>query len=155
MNGSLLFFRRLGGLAAKNTRHLGVLLLVAAACAPPAKHETAALAAAVDRFRRADNASKADLAATTAAVPCTDPAVCAAKDACVAAMGPTARALVLKDDVARKLDDIEHGKLSADSPEAKSLAAKLDEAEKLLAEGRAKWSSCERSLGELRIQYGV
>lgn len=128
---------------------------VASGCAPPAKHETAALASAVDRFRRADNASKADLAAVAAAVACTDPAVCAAKDACVAAMGPTARALVLKDDVARKLDDIEHGKLAADSPEGKGLADKLDEAEKLLAEGRARWSLCERSLGELRVEYGV
>jgi hypothetical protein len=70
-------------------------------------------------------------------------------------MAPTARALVLKDEVARKLDDIEHGRLSRDSPEASALAGKLDEAEKLLAEGREKWSSCERSLGALRIQYGV
>ncbi len=136
---------------------LAILVALAASggCAPSAKHETAALAAAVDRFRGANDASKADLAAATSAVACTDADVCAAKDACVAAMGPTARALVLKDDVARQLDDIEHGKLARDSPEAERLGAKLDDAEKLLAEGREKWSACERSLAELRIKYGV
>jgi hypothetical protein len=131
------------------------LLAALAACIPPAKHETAALASAVDRFRRADNAAKPDLANTAKDLRCTDAAVCAARDACFAAMSPTARALVLKDEVARKLDDIEHGRLSRDSPEASDLAGKLDEAEKLLTEGRTKWASCERSLGALRVQYGV
>jgi hypothetical protein len=133
---------------------LGIAPL-ALGCNPPAKHETATLAAAVDRFRRADNASKPDLAALARGVSCTDAEVCAAKDACVAAMGPTARAFVLKDEVAHKLDDIEKGKLAPDAPEAKDLADKLDEAEKLLAEGREKWGPCERSLAELRVRYGV
>ena len=126
-----------------------------AACTPPAKHETAALADAVERFRRADNASKPRLAAAAATVACTDATVCAARDACAAAMAPTARALVLKDDVAKTLDDIEHGKLAPDAPEAQDLAGKLDEAEKLLGEGRTRWAACERSLTELRVRYGV
>jgi hypothetical protein len=134
---------------------LAALVASSSACIPAAKHETAALASAVDRYRRAEDAAKPDLVVATQAVHCTDAAVCAARDACVAAMSPTVRALVLRDEVARKFDDIQHGRLSRDSPEAADLVPKLDEAKRLLGEGREKWSSCERSLGALRIQYGV
>jgi hypothetical protein len=137
-------------------RLLAILLLgPALACSPPAKHETAVLAAAVDRYRRAENASKPDLAAATAAVPCTDAEVCAARDACVAAMVPTARALVLKDEVAKKMDDIEGGRLAKDDPEATELRAKLEEARRLLADGKGKWEPCEHGLAELRMKWGT
>jgi hypothetical protein len=136
------------------TRSGAIFLLVITGCTPAAKHETAAVTAAVDRFRRADDESKAQLANDAAAVHCTDAAVCAAKDACVAAMEPMARALTLKGDVARKLDDIEHGRLSAGSPEARGLAERLDEAERLLEDSRGKWAACEKSLTELRMTWG-
>jgi hypothetical protein len=136
------------------TRNIVFFSLVIAACTPPAKHETAAVSAAVDRFRRGEDDAKAQLATAAAAVPCTDAAVCAAKSTCVAAMEPMARALTLKGEVARKLDDIEHGRLSAGSPEARGLADKLDEAERLLEDSRAKWAACEKSLTELRMTYG-
>jgi hypothetical protein len=135
------------------------LLLVAiawlTACGGGAKREASTLSAAVERFRRADNASKPVQAQTVAGVACSDSRVCGAKRACLAAIDPTARALSLKDEVARLLVDIQDKRLSPDSPEARALPGKLDEAETLLHEGRAKMSECERKMADLAIELGV
>jgi hypothetical protein len=125
------------------------------ACGGAAKRETASLAAAVDRYRSADGASRAARAEGIAAVVCTDARVCDTKQTCLAAIDATGRALALKDEVASRLVDIEQKRLAPDAPEAAALPGKLDEAERLLGEGRAKMASCEKGLTDLRTQYGV
>jgi hypothetical protein len=123
--------------------------LLSTACHGSAKREASALAAAVDRFRRADNASKPAQAQTVAAVTCSDQRVCDAKQACLAAIDPTSRALALKDEVARRVVDIQDKRLSPTSPEAQALPGKLDEAEILLREGRTRMPVCEKRLADL------
>jgi hypothetical protein len=125
------------------------------ACAGSAKREASILVAAVDRYRRADSTSKPSEAQVVAAVACTDAKVCEAKRACLAALDPTARALALKDEVARRVTDLQEKRLGPDSPEARALPGKLDEAEKLLREGRAKMPDCEKLLTDLQVDYGV
>jgi hypothetical protein len=136
---------------------LGLAMIAVAsfvACAGSAKREASILVAAVDRYRRADSTSKLAEARTVAAVACTDAKVCGAKRACVAALDPTARALTLKDEVARRVDDLQAERLAPDSPEAQALPGKLDEAEKLLREGRTKMPDCEKQLTDLQVEYG-
>ncbi len=124
------------------------------ACGSSAKRETAALSAAVDRYRRADNSSKAAEAQIVAGVACTGEKVCGAKAACVAAIDPTTRALQLKDEVTRRLGDLQNKRLSPESPEAEALPAKLDEATRLLGEGRAKMAICDKQLTDLEVASG-
>jgi hypothetical protein len=124
------------------------------ACSGGAKREASSLLAAVDRYRRADNSSKAAESQIVAGVACSDAKVCGAKRACLDAIEPTARALNLKDEVARRLADIQGKRLTPDSSEAQALPGKLDEAEKLLHEGRSKMPDCERKLTDLQIEYG-
>jgi len=126
-----------------------VLLVVACtlgACAGSARRESAALADAVDRYRRAENGSKASQGQSVLAVACTNAEVCAAKQACLAAVDPTTRALALKDEVAARLVDLQAKRLAPDAPEADALPGKLDEAERLLREGRAKMADCDAKL---------
>lgn len=120
-----------------------------AACAGGARRESAALSDAVDRYRRADNGSKASQGQSVAAVACTVGEVCAAKQACLAAIDPTTRALALKDEVAARLVDIQAKRLAPDAPEADALPGKLDEAERLLHEGRTQMAECDARLGLL------
>jgi len=138
-------------------RAAALLLAVAAvgACGGTAKREARSLIAAVDRYRHAEAPAMASRADAVAAVACTDPAVCDAKRACLAAITPTTRAFALKDEVARGLGDIEQKRLSRDSPDARALPAKLDEAEALLREGRAKMTACEDKLAVLQVEHGV
>ncbi len=129
---------------------LGLCLCAPAACTgSAARRESAALSDAVDRYRRADNASKPNQRQTVLAVACTDAEVCAAKQVCLAAIDPTTRALTLKDEVAARLLDIQTARLAPDAPEANALPAKLDEAERLLHEGRTKMSDCDTRLTTL------
>jgi hypothetical protein len=128
--------------------------LVFNGCAGTAKREATALTEAVDRFRNASDASRTAMAEALAAVTCSDARVCDAKQACVAAVDPTARALALKDEVGRKLTDIEAARLAPDSPEAQALPVKLDEATRLLREGHKKMDECDTKLTDLRVTYG-
>jgi hypothetical protein len=125
-----------------------------AACTSAGKREAASLNAAVEMWRRADDASKGAPSGAVAAVACTDERVCAAKRACVEAIEPTTRALALKDEVTRRLADLEQKRLAPDSPEAQALPGKLDEAERLLKDGRAKMTACDGKLAELRLTFG-
>jgi hypothetical protein len=131
-----------------------VVAAAALSCAGSAKRETATLAAAVDQYRRADNTSKGTQAERVAAVECRDAQVCSAKAACVAALGPTMQALALKDEVTHRLADLEHKRLAPDSPEAQALPGKLDEATRLLGEGRVKMADCDKRLADLEVAYG-
>jgi hypothetical protein len=129
------------------------LLLGLCACGGPAKREAVSLADAVDRYRRADGASRAAQMDAVAAVSCTDAGVCEAKRACLAAIEPTTRALALKDEVTLRLGDIEHKRVAPDSPEARALPEALEEAGRLLEEGRVKMADCERKLTDLHAHY--
>jgi len=126
-----------------------LLLVSLAACAGSAKREAAALADAVDRYRRAENVRKASQGQAVVLVTCTDPAVCAAKQACLAAIDPTTQALLLKDEVAARVVDLQTKRLAPDAPEADALPAKLDQAERLLREGRTKMADCDAKLAAL------
>jgi hypothetical protein len=124
------------------------------ACTSAGKHEAASLANAVDAYRHAPAPAKADKAKVVETLACTDDKVCDAKQACVAAIDPTVRAMALKDEVAARIGDIEKGTLAKDSPGAQALAGKLDEAERLLKDGRAKMDVCDAKLAELQGEYG-
>jgi hypothetical protein len=119
-----------------------------------AQRESAALADAVDRYRTADDGAKSTRAQGVLSLACTEAAVCTAKRVCLAAIEPTTRALELKSEVTQRLADLEQKRLSPDSPEAESLPAKLDEATRLLQEGRSKMTDCDKSLVDLRLQFG-
>jgi hypothetical protein len=134
---------------------LAALAAVGAACAGPGKREAASLSEAVDRYRRADDAAKEVHGRDVAALSCSEPRVCEAKQACLAAIEPTTRALSLKDEVARRLGDLEQKRLAPDSPEAQALPGKLDDAERLLEEGRRRMSVCDAKLAELRAAFGA
>jgi hypothetical protein len=133
----------------------GLGLLALLACTNAARRETSSLAAAVDRYRHASaTEDKESLASAVSSVGCTDARVCDAKQACVAAIDPTTRALALKDEVTRRLADIEQKRLASDSPEAQALPAKLDEAERLLREGRTHMAACDAKLATLQVATG-
>lgn len=138
-------------------RELALLLVLVTvtACSGPGKREAATLVDAVDRYRRADDAAKEAEGQAVAALACTDPRVCDAKQACVAAMEPTTRGLALKDEVVSRLADLEQKRLAPDSPEAGALPGKLDEAERLLKDGRTKMGACDARLTDLRVAFGV
>jgi len=133
---------------------LAGLSTIVSSCDGAAKRETSALYEAVDRYRVADSAAKLGRGQGVAAVECTVAPVCDAKRVCLAAIDPTTRALRLKDDVALRVADVEHRRLDPASPEARALPGELDEAARLLEEGRQKMTECERRLADLRVRYG-
>jgi hypothetical protein len=128
-------------------------LALATACSGAGKREAAALVASVDRFLHASGPSTAAQAKAVSDVPCTDARVCEAKQICVAAVDPTAKAIELKDEVDQRLGEIQAAKLAPDSPEARALPAKLDDATRLLKEGHDKMQACETALADLQVAY--
>jgi hypothetical protein len=120
------------------------------ACESAERRETAVLAQAVERFHIADNTQKPAAVTALRAVPCTAPAVCRARDACLAAAEPTAKALKLKSEVEQGLSALEKGQLPKDSPEAHALAQKLDDAEGLLKEGFKALPACDDQVADLK-----
>lgn len=123
------------------------------ACHASGKVEAASLDDAVDRYRRAEGDQKTSALQAVSDVTCGAPDVCEAKEACLAAMRPTTRALGLKDEVARTLADLQANRLPLDGEAAQSLPAKLDEATLQLQEGRTKMAVCEKKLADLRLHY--
>jgi len=132
-----------------------VAALLAPGCTGAGKHEAASLVSAVDEFRHAPGPAKAQRGQAVVDLHCSDAKVCDAKQACVAAIEPTVRALALKDEVTARVADLEKGTLAKDSPEAQALPGKLDEAEKLLTDGRAKMQACDSRLTDLHVDFGV
>ena len=126
-----------------------------AACTGAGKREAAALTEAVDRFRNANDAARTVMADAVGKVECSEARVCEAKQVCIAAIEPTAKALTLKDEVAAKLADIEGARLAPDAAEAQSLPLKLDEASQLLREGHKRMEECDSKLAELHLTYGL
>ena len=133
---------------------LVVCVLALAACTSAAEREASTLVAAVDRYRRAAGPAKEADGQAVVALACTDSRVCAAKQACVAAIGPTTRALALKEEVARSVADLEQKRVAPGSTEAQALPGKLDEAEQLLIEGRTRMAECDAKLAELQAVIG-
>lgn len=134
---------------------LAVVAALAACDGGAGKREASTLVDAVDRYRRAEGPSKAALGEAVSAVACTDARVCDAKRACLAAIVPTTQALTLKDEVSRRLVELEQQRLAPDSPEAQALPGKLDDAERLLKDGRARMTDCDARLTDLRVAFGV
>ncbi len=141
-------------LAGSVPRALVLALVLAVACGGSAKREASALSDAVDRYRRATSATSAVEGAAVAAVACTDPQVCDAKRACAAAAEATERAVALKEEVGHRLADIEGARLAPNSAEAQALPAKLDEASRLLREGRTNMEDCDKRLTDLLVRFG-
>ncbi|HEY4016173.1 MAG TPA: hypothetical protein VGM06_22715 [Polyangiaceae bacterium] len=123
-------------------------------CAGSGHRETTALAAAVDRYRRAADPVKAAEAEAVGRVACSDEKVCAAKSACIAAIDPTTRALAIKDEVTHRLADLQQNRITPASAEAQALPDKLDQATRLLGEGRTKMADCDKQLTDLEVTYG-
>jgi len=133
----------------------GLTVGLATGCSNPAKGEAATLVANVDRFRRAENADKPSLLPAIESSPCTDPDVCAAKQACLAHAKPTADGLALKNEVQRGLADLEQKRLEPDASAAATLPTKLDEASRLLDRGHAALAGCDQRLLVLRAKFGL
>ena len=128
--------------------------LALGACHGSGKGEAASLDDAVDRYRRAEGAEQLSKMQAVTDLPCTIPEVCEAKAACLAAMAPTTRALALRDEVARMLGDLQENRLPLDAAAAQELPGKLDEATRLLQEGRTKMAECDKKLADLELHYG-
>ena len=125
------------------------------ACNAGARQEAAQVVEAVDRFRKADNAAKPATVETLRAVKCTSADVCKARDACLASAEATSKALRLKSEVEQGLSAIEQGTLSRDSEAARTLPAKLDEAEALLKEGFAALQPCDDQIMMLKRKHQI
>jgi hypothetical protein len=136
------------------TRDLVVAIaLVLPSCTSGGRQEAAQVAEAMDRFRKADNAIKPSTVATLRAVKCSATDVCKARDACLASAEATSKSLLLKNEVEQGLSAVEKGTMAKDSPEARALGTKLDEAEALLKEGFAALPSCDDQIMALKRKY--
>ncbi len=113
------------------------------------------LVPAVDQYRAAANSQKPELADALDKVPCSDPEVCAARDACTKAADPTAKGLRLQKEVEQGLDDVKSGKLAADSEKAKGLPGKLQESGKLLKQGFDALKDCDERVERLKVKYNL
>ncbi len=142
--------RRMGG----SVVALSLLLALSTGCAP-GKREAASLVAAVDRYRKAEMAVKGPLATAIDSVECSAAEVCAAKAACSASADPTAKGAALKAQVESSLADLHAGRITQEEAASRGLEAKLDLAAKLLDEGHAKLSACDAQITALRLKYGL
>ncbi len=140
-------------------RNVGLAMIVSLAITGSAcgveRREAASLIEAVDRYRRADIAAKAPLADALARVPCTAVDVCHARDACLAAARPTVQGAVLKREVEASLAELRAGKITREEAGGRALPQKLDDAARLLEDGRAKIGACEAETTALRLKYGL
>jgi hypothetical protein len=134
---------------------VGLSLVALLACENPDRVEAQRVVAAVDRFRQAQNPDKPAMADTLRAVPCSATDVCKARDACLITADTWGRAIRLKSEVEKGLDAIEKGTLAKDSPEAKALPKKLDEAESLLKEGHDGLQPCDDQVMALKRKYRI
>lgn len=132
-----------------------VVACMHAACTSGARQEAAQVVEAVDRFRKADNAAKPSTVETLRAVKCSAADVCRARDACLASAEATSKALRLKSEVEQGLSAVEKGTLPRESPEARALPAKLDEAETLLKEGFQALPQCDDQVMSLKRKYQI
>jgi hypothetical protein len=130
-------------------------LLALAACDGAERRDAESVVAAVTRFRTADNASTPAMVEALKATPCTAPDACKARDECVSTGEATAKALRLKAEVEKGLSQLEKGTLSKDSPEAKELPQKLDDAETLLKKGHDGLAKCDELVQALKRKHRI
>jgi hypothetical protein len=128
--------------------------LLVPSCTSRGRQEAAQVAEAMDRFRKADNASKPATVGSLRAVKCSVTDVCHARDACLASAEATSKSLVLKSEVEQTLSAVEKGTMLTDAPAARALGGKLDEAETLLKEGFAALPACDDQIMALKRKYG-
>ncbi|MDF2698258.1 MAG: hypothetical protein K0S65_6641 [Labilithrix sp.] len=130
-------------------------LVLVPACDSAERRDAETVIAAITRFRTADNASTPAMVEALKATPCTAPDVCKTRDDCIATGESTARALRIKSEVERGLAALESGTLAKDSPEAKALPAKLDEAETLLKQGHDGLAKCDEQVQALKRKHRI
>lgn len=128
---------------------------LAIACDAGPRREAESVIVAVERFRQADNASRPAAADALRAVPCTATDVCQARDACLAFSEPTAKALRLKREVEEGLKALETGTLPKDSPAARALPEKLEQAESMLREGQSRMTGCDEQMQALKRRHRI
>jgi hypothetical protein len=109
----------------------------------PDRRDAETVLNAVRRFRVADHAATPAAVEALKATPCSAPDACQTRDTCVAVGEATSRALQLKAEVEKALAAIEAGTLAKDTPEARELPKKLDEAETLLKKGHEGLATCD------------
>lgn len=125
------------------------------ACDGEDKRRAASLVAAVEQFRRAENAARPARVEAIRAVACAPDDVCRARDACLASAEPTAKALTLKAEAENAIGRLERGELAKDAPEARALPQKLDDAQRLLDEGHDALAACDDALIALKRRYAL
>lgn len=130
-------------------------VLVLAACESAERREAHSVVVAVARFRSADHASTPAMVEALKATPCSVADVCKTRDDCAGAGAATTRALHLKAEVERGLAALENGALDKDSPEAKALPSKLDEAETLLKQGHEGLTQCDEDVQGLKRKHRI
>ncbi|HEY8088404.1 MAG TPA: hypothetical protein VIF09_11180 [Polyangiaceae bacterium] len=130
------------------------LVLVAVGCTS-GKQDAASLATAVDRYRKASLDAKKPLVDALEAVPCSDEDVCAAKSACLAAARPTVKGMALMAEVRLALDAVDAGTLGVPEAASRGLPGKLDEASRLLEEGKSRVGECDARVLALKSRYGL
>ncbi|MBX3187448.1 MAG: hypothetical protein KF819_10555 [Labilithrix sp.] len=132
-----------------------VIVSFALACESGERREAEQVVVAVERFRRADNPAKPAAVDALRAVACTAAEVCRVRDACLASAEATAKALRLKSEVEQGLTAVEKGEMPKESPDARALAAKLDEAEALLKEGFERLGPCDDQILALKRRHRI
>lgn len=130
-----------------------IVVTLLAGCESSERREAERLADAVARFRRASNEEEPSTAAALRAVPCTVDEVCRARDTCLHAADLIARSLRLRDDVTVGLAMVDAGKWTVGSAEARGLAEKLDEAERVLQEGFQGLPDCDERMQSVKRRY--
>ena len=133
-------------------RRLTALVFLFAACTDRTPHDAAALVAAVDNYRTADN--KAAAARAVEAASCLTDDVCAAKTACLAAIQPTLQGMALDDEVKKAIDGMQPGQ-RPDPVLTASLADKARRARGLLDSGHDAMRACDEKTTALRAKYHI
>jgi len=136
-------------------RSFAWFLVLGLASCDGAKDEARTLAKAVDAFRKAPMDKQPELADALEKVPCSDPDVCAAKDACTKSAVPTANGIRLQKEVEQGLADLKAGKLAADSTEAKGLRTKVELANVESEKGINALEDCDNRLIRLKVKYSL
>jgi hypothetical protein len=130
-----------------------VAVLPLVACESADRRDARSVLMAVARYRLADLPSTPAAVDALKKTPCATGDSCAARDTCAEAGEATARALVLKEEVGRTIAAVESGAVAKDSPEARALEGKLDEAELLLKKGHDALPACDEKLDVLKRRY--
>ena len=129
--------------------------LTVLACDGPDRRDAERIVSLVGRIRSVEGSMTPTALAELKAAPCNLIEVCRTRDACLVSLEATSKALTLKSEVEIGVTAMELGKLQRESPEAKELAKKLDEASRLLDEGHERLPACDESLQGLHRRFRI